>query len=155
MRILPVVGLGLLLASCGGSSGPSVDSQHAIDCVARINGFRAGLGLPALQRWKGAEACANDSSRDDARASAPHGSFGACGEFAQNTCPGWPDMEGVIQGCLQAMWDEGEPPPGPCDGACFQAHGHYLNMSSTAYTEVACGFHTGADGSVWSNQNFR
>jgi hypothetical protein len=28
-------------------------------------------------------------------------------------------------------------------------------MSNTGYTKVACGFHEGADGSVWSVQNFR
>jgi hypothetical protein len=45
------------------------------------------------------------------------------------------------------MWAEG---PGP-----FAQHGHYDNMSSTSYTQAACGFTTPSDGSVWATQNFR
>ena len=47
---------------------------------------------------------------------------------------------------MQAMWDEGPGEP-------FSAHGHYINMSSTTYTRVACGFSSSGSG-VWSNQNF-
>lgn len=46
------------------------------------------------------------------------------------------------------MWAEGP-------GADFQQHGHYINMSSTSYTTVACGFYTTAGGDVWSVQDFR
>jgi hypothetical protein len=70
----------------------------------------------------------------------------ACHEFAQNTCPNWPSQEDVVVGCLQAMWDEGPGEP-------FIEHGHYINMSSTEYSKVACGSSSSAPG-VWSNQNF-
>jgi hypothetical protein len=44
------------------------------------------------------------------------------------------------------MWDEGPGEP-------FSEHGHYLNMSSTQFSKVACGFSTSGQG-VWANQNF-
>ena len=46
------------------------------------------------------------------------------------------------------MWAEGP-------GADFQAHGHYINMSSTKYSKVACGFYKTPGGSVWAIQNFQ
>ena len=144
-----------LVAACGSEAPPAVDSRYPIDCVQRINDFRATLELEPLARWEQGERCADRTSQTDSETSIAHGSFGECGEFAQNTCPGWPSFDGVIDGCLQAMWDEGEPPMQPCSGSCFQAHGHYLTMSSTRYREVACGFYEMPDGSVWSNQNFR
>jgi len=49
--------------------------------------------------------------------------------------------------CLQQMWNEGP-------GADFQAHGHYINMSSTKYTKVACGFYKTSNGSIWAVQDF-
>jgi hypothetical protein len=151
------------LAGCGsgddgGSSGPDGgdnnnngnQSPYAAahqDCVDRINAFRATENKPALTRWTEGEACANDQARRDALSGVGHANFGDCGEFAQNTCPNWRDLDSVIQGCLQGMWDEG---PGPYN----EGHGHYLNMSSTQYTQVACGFHQGSDG-IWASQNFR
>ena len=46
------------------------------------------------------------------------------------------------------MWKEGP-------GTDFSKHGHYLNMSSTKYTKVACGFFTAPNGQVWAVQNFQ
>jgi hypothetical protein len=46
------------------------------------------------------------------------------------------------------MWAEGP-------GADFQTHGHYINMSSTKYTKVACGFYETPTGSVWAVQDFQ
>ncbi len=42
-------------------------------------------------------------------------------------------------------------------GKCTESskHGHYINMSSTSYTEVACGFYQTSDGSWWAVQDFR
>lgn len=78
-----------------------------------------------------------------------HSAFGQCGEFAQNECPGWPGPPGsMIGNCLQMMWNEGP-------GAFNQGHGHYINMSSTQYTKVACGFHVLANGKVWATQDFQ
>jgi len=113
----------------------------------RINQFRWECQcLPPLQRWTEAEACTEQQSVDDQQSQVGHGNFGACGESAQNTCPDWGSEPQVISGCLQQMWDEGPGKP-------FVEHGHYINMSSTTYTKVACGT-TGPSGAVWSNQNF-
>jgi len=124
----------------------------AEDCVRRINQFRWECQcLPPLQRWTEGESCAAmhaeyDSSRN------PHDGFrdGICenGGSAQNECPGWGSIPQTVGGCLQLMWDEGPGEP-------FSAHGHYINMSSTTYTAVACGWHTTGDGEVWAVQNFR
>jgi len=55
----------------------------------------------------------------------------------------------LIDGCLQVMWDEG-----PEDGDPGTVNGHYLSMSSTSFTQVACGFYTTPGGQVWGVQNF-
>lgn len=116
------------------------------DCVDRINQLRWECQcLPPLQRWVDAEMCTSDQSLADQQANSPHGNFGQCGENAQNTCPNWGSEADVIGGCLQVMWDEGPGEP-------FSEHGHYINMSSTSYKKVACGF--GSAGGIWSNQNF-
>jgi hypothetical protein len=52
------------------------------------------------------------------------------------------------------MWDEGPPPVEPCDDACFNEHGHYINMTNERYSKVACGFATNAKGEIWAVQNF-
>jgi hypothetical protein len=117
------------------------------DCVDRINQFRWECQcLPPLQRWSDAETCSDDQSSADQNGGGPHANFGQCGENAQNTCPDWPSEDSIITGCLQSMWDEGPGEP-------FSEHGHYINMSSMAYTRVACGF-SSSGGGVWSNQNF-
>ena len=40
-------------------------------------------------------------------------------------------------------------------GSDISTHGHYINMSSTQYTQVACGFYTLSDGQVWATQDFQ
>lgn len=92
--------------------------------------------------------CASDQCKSDSMSGQAHGAFGQCGEWAQNECPGWPGPpESMIVNCLQMMWDEGP-------GQDFQKHGHYINMSSMQYTEVACGFYETPNGSFWAIQNF-
>ena len=49
--------------------------------------------------------------------------------------------------------DDGGGDDGP--GEPYSEHGHYINMTNTAYTEVACGFYTTPDGAVWAVQDFR
>ena len=49
-------------------------------------------------------------------------------------------LRGIIDGCLQAMWDEGP-------GKRFSKHGHYINMSNPSYERVACGF--AKSGTAW------
>jgi hypothetical protein len=134
------------LAGCAPAPAASTGDPHQ-DCVDRINQFRWQCQcLPPLMRWNSAEGCTDQQSGDDQASGSAHGNFGACGEFAQNTCPNWGNEADVIGGCLQAMWDEGPGQP-------FSEHGHYLNMSSSEFTRVACGFSAGPSG-VWSNQNF-
>jgi hypothetical protein len=126
---------------------PASTGNFYQDCVDRINQFRWECQcLPPLQRWTEAEACTDQQSADDQASGVGHDNFGACGENAQNTCPDWGSDQQIIGGCLQMMWDEGPGEP-------FIDHGHYINMSSTSYTKVACGSST-ASGGVWSNQNF-
>jgi hypothetical protein len=143
-------------AGSGGDSSGSEDTDTTPDdpfgdarqdCVDRINAFRATEGLPPYERWASAESCSDDQAGLDADAG-PHGNFGMCDESAQNTCPGWPSLSAVLDGCLQLMWDEGPGEP-------FSAHGHYINMSSTQYSKVACGFHTMQNGEIWASQNFK
>ena len=143
------------LVSCGssddpaGSGGGGGENSAAADlCVNTINQYRATLGLTPYTRWQGGETCADSEAKSDSQTGTAHGAFGTCQENAQNECPGWSGTpESIIPNCLKMMWDEGP-------GSDFQKHGHYINMSSTSYHEVACGFYVGSDG-VWSVQNFR
>ncbi|WP_437936331.1 CAP domain-containing protein [Sorangium sp. So ce341] len=136
-------------SGAGGSGGNGDPTGAAQLCVDTINQHRATLGLPPLARWTEAESCSDEECESDGNTGQAHGAFGACDERAQNECPGWNGPpESMIVPCLQVMWDEGP-------GEDFNKHGHYINMSSTAYTKVACGFHTFPDGSVWAVQNFR
>jgi hypothetical protein len=144
----------LCLGGCGdgegGGDGGGVEIDESANalCVDTINQHRASISLPPYARWREAEECSGEAASSDASTGQAHGAFGHCGESAQNECPGWSGAaEDMIVGCLQMMWDEG---PGD-----FAQHGHYTTMASTSYTQVACGFHTGSDGSTWSVQNFR
>jgi hypothetical protein len=128
----------------GPGAGAGTSSDAYSQCVDTINAYRESVGVAPLARWSSAEACSDGEAASDAASGQPHGAFGECGEFAQNECPGWPGPpEQMIGGCLSLMWDEG---PGG---------GHYDNMSSTSYSEVACGFHVLGGGDVWAVQNFR
>ena len=116
-------------------------------CVAEINKWRATENLPPLQRWSSAETCSDGEAKSDSETGTAHGAFGRRTENAQTECPGWPGKpEQMIAGCLKMMWEEkfgsGE-------------KGHYLNMKSTSFSKVACGFHVTAAGKVWAVQNFR
>ncbi len=133
----------------------------AADCVARVNQFRACVCLPPLARWTAGEACADQDSQYDSQQSSAHAGFiaGICASGnAQDECPDWGGYtdEKVIDQCLQMMFDEGPPPTASCTGTCYEAHGHYINMTGTKYKSgVACGFYTTASGSVWAAQNFQ
>ena len=142
----------------GGSGGTDPGDPFAAarqECVDRINAFRATLGLPPYERWTAQEGCSDSQAQADAASMNAHGNFGMCTENAQNTCPGYPSLSSVTGQCLDQMWAEGPPPTTPCTGQCFQDHGHYLNMSSTKFTRVACGFANMSNGRVWANQNFK
>jgi hypothetical protein len=88
---------------------------------------------------------------------------------SQDACPNWgvgartgnPTLADAIKRCLAQMWAEGEPPI-PVDqckmdqapGGCFLTHGHWINMTSTNSTWVACGFYNVQGGTYWMNQDF-
>jgi hypothetical protein len=131
----------------GNPGNPYDDAaQH---CVDVINMYRASIDVPPVQRWVDAEPCSNDEAQSDAMTNTPHGAFGQCGEFAQNECPGWPGpVNQLLDGCLAQMWAEGPGEP-------FSEHGHYINMSNPAYTQVACGFYETNQGTYWAVQNFK
>jgi len=128
------------------------------DCVDRINQFRTQCAcLPPLQRRMDGEACADQMAEYDAGKNKAHAGFSdkICQPSgAQNECPGYSSNNQVISLCMQQMWDEGPPDMTPCDGDCFQKYGHFINMTSTTSTKVACGFYTTASGKVWAVQNF-
>ena len=126
----------------GGGGGASADSRQL--CVDEINRYRATNGKPPYARWSAEESCADTQAQSDGRSSSPHGAFGTCHEFGQDECPGWPGpIDTMIKDCLKAMWDEG---PGG---------GHHDIMNSDDYTQVACGFATMSDGTIWSVQDFK
>jgi hypothetical protein len=138
--------LSLPIAGCAPAPPPS-SGDFGQDCVDRINQFRWECQcLPPIARWTEAETCTDSQSGADQSGGGAHANFGMCSENAQNTCPDWGSEDQVIGGCLQMMWDEGPGEP-------FEDHGHYINMSSTTYTKVACGI-SEYGGDFWSNQNF-
>jgi hypothetical protein len=128
-------------------AAPPDDTAEQL-CVDTINQYRATLSLPPYQRWKANESCTDGQGLADSISGVPHSAFGKCGEYAQNECPGWPGPPAkMIPECLAMMWAEG---PGD-----FAHHGHYVNMSSTSYTMVSCGFATASNGSIWATQDFK
>ncbi len=137
-------------ASTGGSGGAGGGTSNVEQlCVDTINMYRATLGLTPYTRWSAEETCADGQAQSDSQTNTAHGAFGKCTEGAQNECPGWPTPASTaITGCLQSMWNEGP-------GADFNTHGHYINMSSAMYKQVACGFYTTAAGKIWAVQDFK
>lgn len=142
---------------CKLQAPPSSGDLHQ-DCVDRINQFRSQCAcLPALARNTDGETCANQMAEYDAGKNTAHAGYNdkICQPSgAQNECPGYSSNNQVISLCMQQMWDEGPPPTTPCEGACFQEYGHFINMTSKSSTKVACGFYTTAAGKVWAVQNF-
>ncbi|MBX3230520.1 MAG: CAP domain-containing protein [Labilithrix sp.] len=119
-------------------------SSDAEKCFKIVNEYRAQRGVPALERWSAGERCADGEAQSDAKSGKAHGAFPSCEQLAQNECPAYPgSLEEGLPECLADMWAEG---PGG---------GHYENMASRKYTEVACGFHELPNGDFWSVQNFR
>ena len=146
-------------ATCSCTEGADADADAAVDtgdplesyrqrCVDEINRYRATEGKTPYGRWRAAETCTDGEARSDSETGTAHGAFGSCGEWAQNECPGWGSLEDTVTGCLAMMWAEGPGEP-------FSEHGHYINMSSTSYSQVSCGFYTTPGGSVWAIQNFQ
>jgi len=128
---------------------PPVFSDPGQRCVDTVNQYRQSQRLPPVGRWLMAEGCTSAEARDSAASGQPHGAFGRCGELAQNVCPAWSGTADQVTGpCIQSMWNEGP-------GGDFATHGHYLNLTSTRFTRVACGYFTTPQGSTWAVLNFQ
>jgi len=143
--------------ACKPTPPPSTGDLHQ-DCVDRINQFLTECAcLPALTRRKDGEACADQMAEYDAGKNTAHAGFTdkiCTPSGSQNECPGYSSNNQVIGLCMQQMWDEGPPPTNPCNGTCYEEHGHFINMTDKTVTKVACGFYTTASGKVWAAQNF-
>ena len=114
-----------------------------------INQYRATLSPPSppLTQDTAEESCVDTQAQSDYTANVAHHDFGACHEFAQDECPGWPGPpSSIMTNCLAQMWAEGPPPAGQDN--------HWLNMSNASYTKVACGFYQTASGKWWATQDF-
>ena len=138
-------------------TAPNTGDPHA-DCVARVNQFRACACMGPLSRNTAAEDCANQQAQYDSETGTAHSGFTdkicSPGGSAQNECPGYSSVAQTINQCVLSMFDEGPPPTNPCSGSCYQTYGHFINMTNTTYTSVACGFYTTAGGQVWQVQNY-
>lgn len=139
-------------------AAPPTSGDLYQDCVDRINQFLTQCAcLPPLTRRTDGEACADQMAEYDASANSAHA--GAIAKIcqpggAQNECPGYSSNSQVIGLCMQQMWDEGPPPTSSCTDACYEEHGHFINMTDPTVTKVACGFYTTSSGKVWAVQNF-
>jgi hypothetical protein len=125
-------------------------SEARQQIVHRVNDYRATLSLKRLMRNRSMDACVDTQAQMDYASGVAHSAFGHCKESAQDECPGWTGSNmllvanTIIISCMQMMWDEGAPLAGtPCGGgtACYSQHGHYINMTNTDYSSMACGFY--------------
>ncbi len=145
---------GLVLVALLGCSSKNEAAGGGVDraaqlCLDTVNGYRATMKLAPYTLWTDALACSDGEALSDSQSMKAHGAFGTCGEHAQNECPNWPGPpEQLIPKCLAMMWAEGP-------GSDFSKHGHYLNMSSASYTQIACGFSNRDGATIWAVQNFR
>lgn len=170
---------GPVMSTTGGDGGPCTPNLKCTlaappstgdirqDCVNRINQFRTTCAcMKPLARWTAGEACADMDAQYDSMKMSGHAGFIAmiCSPegYSQDECPGDPSEQYVISGCLQQMWSEGPPPAGTtiaqCESqamyaTCYEAHGHFINMTDPNVTKVACGFYTTSSGAVWAAQN--
>lgn len=174
----PTPDAGTGMATTGGDGGPCTVNLGCVlaappstgdirqDCVNRVNQFRTTCAcLKPLARWTAGEACADMDAQYDAMKQVGHA--GAMANIcpwgsAQDECPGDPSEQYAVDMCLQQMWSEGPPPAGTtiaqCESAqmlatCYEAHGHFINMTNPSVTKIACGFYTTSTGAVWAAQN--
>ena len=136
------------------------------DCLAKINEYRATESLSPLSlAAEEKQTCTEEAAAADLAENSPHGHFGDCGEFAQNSGPNfntsWQKSASEVSAYyLKMMWEEekalvtsGERDPEKKED--YPYIGHYLNMKNTSYTKVACGIALSADGKKgWFNVNF-
>lgn len=117
----------------GGASGGDASDKWAAArqrCSTRTNELRAQAGSAAVAPYPEKRACVDQQARDDSLSGDAHGTFGRCGERAQNECPrSSKDPVKAVEACLEMMFDEG---PGG---------GHYENIVGKRYTKMECGFY--------------
>lgn len=134
-------------------------------CLDVINKYRATENLkPLILAPEAKQTCVEEQAAADLKSNKAHGHFGDCGEFAQNSGPNidlkWQNTEEkIVDTYLEMMWSEKELVESgkrdPKNDSDYPYIGHYLNMSSTKYTMVACGIAKSADGKTgWFNVNF-
>lgn len=162
-------------AGTGGGSTSSVDPNEPFAaqrtaCINEINKLRATKGLTPYTYWQGVDSCLDQQATSDEMTQMPHGAWlsmkYSCDGNAQNECLGQ-GANGIVE-CLDQMWAEKDQPNcqgcdacadqigANCPGCDFYGQmgmecGHYVNMSSKALTQAACGFST-PDG--WDVINF-
>ena len=105
----------ILASGCGdkpASAGSSADPYASlrIEMVNQIKLDRQEIGLGPLEHNVARSTCCDSEARSDSETGIAHGAFQSCGETAQNECPGYSSLEGLITGCLSSMWAEGPPP---------------------------------------------
>jgi len=154
-----------------------LEDYYYEQCVYWINVVRAKEGLPALQRWKDFEPCADRGVRYDAKNNVYHGAITKglyCDwenyfPISQNACPKWHSGTDANESCTKAMWEEkallksktvdneevmqcknGKEPN--------QCAGHYFNLRGgehgyNSFDRVACGFYA-VGNEIWINQNY-
>lgn len=142
----------VLAAGCGSDDGEGAGGTDPYAaarqlCLQKTNEYRAQTGAAAVVRNTAKESCTDGEAKSDFESGKAHGAFPSCGEKAQNECPHWSGTpEQVVSNCLAMMFQEGPGEP-------YEDHGHYINMTNTKYTQVACGFYV-LNGSVQMVQNF-
>ena len=147
------------------SSSATESKDWRSQCLDIINEYRKTEDAkPLVLAEDEKQTCTDKQAASDLKDNSPHGHFGDCGEWAQNTGPNVSlsatiDTVAIANRYLKMMWDEkklvesGE--RDPAKDSDYSYIGHYLNMRSTKYTKVACGFATSSDGKTgWLNINF-
>ena len=135
-------------------------------CLAKINEYRATENLePLVLASEEKQACADKQAADDLAENKAHGHMQDCGEFAQNSGPNFntswrKSASAVTDAYLKMMWEDEKElvvtgARDPEKSEDYPYIGHYINMSNTSYTKVACGIALDADGKKgWLNINF-
>jgi hypothetical protein len=133
--------------------GAAADGKSQVAHQSARNGWKEFPGCAQYKTWPsgalmgGQDACPNWTVGGNVR----WGGFATVGDALAN--------------CLQMMWDEKKTfvatglTREQCQAdqsatGCFMTNGHYLNMSSTSYTTVSCGFANLGNNTWWMNQDF-
>jgi len=121
----------------------SYESLRALN-LQIVNQYRARVGAPALTRRTSSESCVDNQIKLDAVANTFHKNFQLCSEHGQNEGNegGSQPFESRLRDMLAGMWAEG---PGG---------GHYNNIVSKRYKELAVGIYVDPGGKLWFANDF-